>query len=169
MVRAFASYTRTSAITARHFRETPVPDVAGQVGWQTNVSIAPALVAMSKVSSISALPPSHPPHRMEHRPAHLHVSQCLAERSRLEELAQRRVGNVLPRLKLHVAHDALLFLFGRRVQPSLAQRFQTGCVRPTEPGGRPAADGDLRRNEHVVEAGQVGNEDVPATLVRRLL
>ena len=32
-----------------------------------------------------------------------------------------------------------------------------------------ARGGDLRRHEHVVEAGQIGDEDVPAALLRRFL
>src|SRR6202048_885931 len=100
-----------------------------------------------------------------------HAGQRFTPGARRQILAERDVDHLVVDFGLDVGCDLLLILRRRCAHELVAQRFPLGVLRPAEPAAvlATATDADICDGVHHVGAGPVGEEHVPAALLRRLL
>src|SRR5258708_38745354 len=100
-----------------------------------------------------------------------HAGERFTPGARREILAERDVDHLVIGFLLDAGCDLLLLVGRGRTRVSVFQLFDLGVFRPAEPAAvlAPAADRETGDRVHHVGADPVGEEQVPAALLRRLL
>src|SRR6266852_99566 len=85
-----------------------------------------------------------------------------------EILPERDVNDLVIDFALDLACDLLLLFGRRRARERIAHRFHPGVFRPAEPAALRAFAADLQMADGIdhVGGGQIGEEHVPAALLR---
>src|SRR5882724_2326817 len=86
-------------------------------------------------------------------------------------LPERDIKHVVKNFVLDLGRDLLLLLRRRRTREGIAERFNRWIIGPTEPAAMLpfAVDQGVADGVRKVDADEVGEEYVPAALLRRLL